>query len=272
MPTKRTAVFLVLVHTLIYPDVLSVICGFSVLAPSLIGHMTYLPHATNNYVRIHNVTAKPPHEYHFLISKRSGVLVGFNPMHMLMTFILGKSLCNYNGTPHNYISEVQYKHYAIWLSAKLIFIGVISCNLPFSSAIMIMPRIIELPAGYCPSTEELLESLKSNTSDILSRLMIVPQCGDGLWYRVAYINTSDSTQECPPNWTEISTPVRTCGRPTSTGPSCPGVYLSTRSLRYNKVCGRAIGYQDGSTDGFRLFGQPPPINSCYYDKLIFTVS
>ena len=61
---------------------------------------------------------------------------------------------------------------------------------------------------------------------------------------------NDSTQECPSNWMEISTPVRTCGRPTSTGPSCPGEYFSTRSLLYSKVCGRAVGYQNGSADAF----------------------
>ena len=156
----------------------------------------------------------------------------------------------------------------------IIFIGVISYNLMLSSAIMITPRTIALPAGYCLTTEEresVLNSLKRNISNILSKL-IVPQCGDGLWHRVAYINMSDSTQECPSNWTEISTPVRTCGRPTSAGPSCPGVYFSTSTLQYSKVCGRAIGYQDGSADGFRLFGQPTPTSAdaYYVDGLSIT--
>ena len=52
---------------------------------------------------------------------------------------------------------------------------------------------------------------------------------------------------------EISTPVRTCGRPTSTGASCPGEYFSTRSLQYSKVCGRAIGYQYGDPGAFTLY-------------------
>ena len=40
-----------------------------------VGFMTSLPHAVSNYARTGNVTAKPRHEYHFLFSKRTGVLV-----------------------------------------------------------------------------------------------------------------------------------------------------------------------------------------------------
>ena len=160
----------------------------------------------------------------------------------------------------------------------LVFFTVMGYNIALSSAFTLSTRQITpstCKSDYCLSAKEresALVSLKNNFSDILSGLMIVPQCGDGLWHRVAYINMSDSTQECPSNWTEISTPVRTCGRPTSAGPSCPGVYFSTRSLRYNKVCGRAIGYQDGSTDSFRLIEQTQPrsADDYYVDGLSVT--
>ena len=155
-----------------------------------------------------------------------------------------------------------------------IFSVVISCNSMLSSAIMVTTPQITIPGGYCPSThgQESTKIALKNISDILSGLLIIPQCGDGLWYRVAYINMNDFTQECPSNWIEIGIPVRTCGRPNSTGPSCPGVYFSTRTLQYIKVCGRAIGYQDGSTDGFYLFGQPPPTSAddYYVDGLSIT--
>ena len=110
--------------------------------------------------------------------------------------------------------------------------------------------ILTYQVGFCPSVENTLLSARNNTLLIINRLKAVPECGDGLWYRVAYLNMSDSTQECPSNWMEISKPVRTCGQPTSTGASCPGEYFSTRSLVYNKVCGKAIGYQNGSADVF----------------------
>ena len=110
--------------------------------------------------------------------------------------------------------------------------------------------------GSCLSAENreiTLLSIRSNISVILLGLYAaVPQCGDGLWYRVAYLNMNDSSQQCPPNWMEIDTPIRACGRPTSTRASCPSEYFSTGhgSLQYSKVCGRAIGYQNGSTDSF----------------------
>ena len=113
--------------------------------------------------------------------------------------------------------------------------------------------------GSCPSPEQkesALSQINDNTLPFLSRLKVVPQCGDGLWYRVAYLNMNDSTQECPSNWME-GTPVRTCGRLTSEGASCSGEYFSTRSLQYSKVCGRAIGYQYGDPGAFSIFLREP---------------
>ena len=104
---------------------------------------------------------------------------------------------------------------------------------------------------------------------MLTGLVAVPQCGDGLWYQVVHLNMNDSMQQCPSNWMDRSTPVRTCGRPTNTGASCPGEYFSTKSLQYSKVCGRAIGYQDGSTDSFNR-SSPRSIDEPYVDGISVT--
>ena len=119
----------------------------------------------------------------------------------------------------------------------------------------LMQPPLQLPADSysCPSSVEgqnnaLLLQYLQNISTTIARLMKVPQCGDGLWYRVAYLNMSDSTQQCPPNWREISTRFRACARPIDV--NCSGEYFSTGSLQYSKVCGRAIGYQVGTADGF----------------------
>ena len=79
MPTRELLlyVFLVLVHVhtqMSYQQFVAVVCATQSHEYS-VGRMTYLPQATNNYVRTHNVTAKPRHEYYFLFSKRSSVLV-----------------------------------------------------------------------------------------------------------------------------------------------------------------------------------------------------
>ena len=116
----------------------------------------------------------------------------------------------------------------------------------------------------------ILSSMNNNIIETLTELVTVPQCGDGLWYQVAYLNMNDSTQECPFNWMEGSTPsVRGCGRPTSTGASCSGEYFSTGSLQYSKVCGRVIGYQNGSTDSFNK-GSPHSIDEPYVDGVSVT--
>ena len=116
-----------------------------------------------------------------------------------------------------------------------------------SSHLAISPLVVH--DRSCQQRSAVLQ-LTNNISAIAAGLKLASQCGEGLWYQVAYLNMSDSTQECPSNWAEISTPVRTCARPTNARGTCPGVQYSVNSLQYSKVCGRVIGYQDGSSDAF----------------------
>ena len=71
------------------------------------------------------------------------------------------------------------------------------------------------------------------------------------WRRVAYLNMSDLSQQCPPAWREITTPHRVCVR-RSLGQSCDGVNYTTGSEQYNQVCGRITGYQIGQPEAFWL--------------------
>ena len=130
--------------------------------------------------------------------------------------------------------------------------------------------------GSCLSAENreiTLLSIRSNISLILFGFYaaVVPQCGDGRWYRVAYLNMNDLTQQCPPNWKQVNRSVRACGQLTTTRASCSGEHFSTGSLQYSKVCGRAIGYQDGSTDTFVAIGaQRNTIDDPYVDGVSVT--
>ena len=93
-------------------------------------------------------------------------------------------------------------------------------------------------------------------------------CGGSFgWRRVAYLDMSDPSQQCPSVWQEITTPHRVCGR-RSTGPSCDGVTYSTGSEQYDQVCGRIIGYQIGSPTSFR--GSSLSINNLYVDGISVT--
>ena len=99
---------------------------------------------------------------------------------------------------------------------------------------------------------------------------IKPQCGAGLWYRVAFLNMSDPSQQCPSAWRLVTNNgVRACGRPVSSASSCPGTFYSATS-EYQRVCGRVIGYQDASPDGFSHLGESVSISEPYLDGVSVT--
>ena len=111
----------------------------------------------------------------------------------------------------------------------------------------------------CPSEEQ--EERVRNEVDTatlsLLRETVVPllqnfSCGGSFgWRRVAYLDMSDPSQQCPSVWREITTLHRVCGRRSLRYlGSCEGVTYSTGSEQYNQVCGRLIGYQVGNTDAF----------------------
>ena len=101
----------------------------------------------------------------------------------------------------------------------------------------------------------------------------IPECGDGLWYQVANLNMTDPTQQCPSAWRLYNTNgVRACGRPVTSGPSCPATFHST-GRQYNKVCGRVIGYQFHSPGAFHIVHidpRPSSLGDTYVDGVSIT--
>ena len=71
-------------------------------------------------------------------------------------------------------------------------------------------------------------------------------CGGikGGWMRIADLNTKIGNT-CPRGWTSYKS---YCTGGSNAG--CYSTYFSTNSTSYNKVCGKAVGYQKGSLDGF----------------------
>ena len=91
----------------------------------------------------------------------------------------------------------------------------------------------------CPSEEhrEIIRNEIKNTTQSLLRESVVPQlqysCGGSTgWRRVAYLNMSDPSQQCPSVWQEITTPHRVCGRRSTTG-GCEGLNYTTGSVQYD---------------------------------------
>ena len=124
----------------------------------------------------------------------------------------------------------------------------------------------------CPSEEqrEIARNEVKNATRGLLRGSVVPllqPCGGSGWRRVAYLNMSDPSQQCPSVWREYTTPHRVCGRRSFRIGSCEGLNYITGSEQYDQVCGRIIGYQLGSTDAFE---GPALIDTYYVDGVSVT--
>ena len=87
-------------------------------------------------------------------------------------------------------------------------------------------------------------------SAILAATVYIHTCnGTPGWRRVAFINMTDTSYNCPTGLNLTSYSKRTCGRShTSTG--CSSTTFSVGGLPYSRVCGRIRGYQFGSTEAF----------------------
>ena len=96
-------------------------------------------------------------------------------------------------------------------------------------------------------------------------------CGNitGGWMRVAELNMTDTSQQCPSNLVERNdSNIRRCQIMNS---RCSPTAYST-SINYTKVCGRSTGYQVGSTNAFRHYYEKPniTINFTYVDGISLT--
>ena len=99
-------------------------------------------------------------------------------------------------------------------------------------------------------------------------------CGSGGgWTRLAYLDMTDATQNCPFGFRLYqSGGVRACGRTNSSSASCDSVTFPSNGISYSQICGRVTGYQWGSpsavyrpTSSFRS-----DINSFYVDGVGIT--
>ncbi len=125
----------------------------------------------------------------------------------------------------------------------------------------------------CPS-DDLRNAAKENVRNAIEVILnsIIPECGEGLWEQVAYLDMSDSEQSCPPSWNEVSSPHRSCAAADSTSFECANpITYSVSGRTYSRVCGRVTGYLIGSPDAFALFAQGPgSINGSYVDGVSIT--
>ena len=136
-------------------------------------------------------------------------------------------------------------------------------------------------AGIAGNTNAIatnVDAITNNTDDITSLDMKVDElhdyCGSTGWTRVAHLDMSDPSQQCPSELRlyDVSG-VRACGRQITGGATCDSVFFPSNGTSYSQVCGRIIGYQFGSTDAFDFLRRPVQytgINNPYVDGVSLT--
>uniref|UniRef100_A0A1X7U7U0 Fibrinogen C-terminal domain-containing protein n=1 Tax=Amphimedon queenslandica TaxID=400682 RepID=A0A1X7U7U0_AMPQE len=98
-------------------------------------------------------------------------------------------------------------------------------------------------------------------------------CGSGGgWTRLAYLDMSDATQNCPTGFRLYTLGgKRYCGRPESNSRSCSSASFSTNGIGYSQICGRVEGFAKTSPDGiFAGNNQRNNIDSSYVDGVSIT--
>ena len=139
----------------------------------------------------------------------------------------------------------------------LLTVSLYQVTLAYSQSTVNM-AVIPKESGYCLTAQQRVNTIKQirgYVNNILNEqqfeiiVTVAPECGDGLWYRVAYLNMTDPSQQCPPVWREYNTSgVRACGRPVNSR-GCHTALHNTNGS-YSRVCGRVIGFQFGTPDAF----------------------
>ena len=104
--------------------------------------------------------------------------------------------------------------------------------------------------GFKTTTTQEILQLDKRIQNNLASLQVQSYCGPGQWHRIAFLNMTDPSQQCPSAWREYNTSgVRACRRPVNSSEGCSATVYST-DRQYSRVCGRVIGYQLGSPDAF----------------------
>ena len=110
----------------------------------------------------------------------------------------------------------------------------------------------------------------SGTSSYYTYCNMEELCGSGGgWTRLAYLDMSDRSQNCPSGLQYFSSAgLRTCGKKNTTGATCDSVKFSSNGISYSQVCGRVVGYQYGTPDAVHPNTQG--IDSVYLDGVSIT--
>ena len=121
-----------------------------------------------------------------------------------------------------------------------------------------------------PSGMYLLETANNGTINTYCNMEELCGSGGG-WTRLAYLDMSDSTVNCPSGFRLYqSGSVRACGRPVTSSGSCVSVEFPSNGMSYSQVCGRVTGYQYYTPDAVVHGLNHNNLNGDYVDGVSIT--
>ena len=123
-----------------------------------------------------------------------------------------------------------------------------------------------------PSDYYIIADTNGHPRQVYCHMESLCKSGGG-WMRVAYLNMSDPTEECPPGFRLYNQKkIRACGRSASSPAGyCQSVKFPSYSISYSQVCGRVIGYQHGSPDAIHPGRKKKNnVNGAYVDGVSIT--
>ena len=108
-----------------------------------------------------------------------------------------------------------------------------------------------------------------STTTTATTMSLMTDCnGTPGWRRVAFINMTDTSYNCPTGLRLTSYSKRTCGASHTANGGCSSTTFGVEGLPYSHVCGRIRGYQVGTTNAF--FYSDQGINSYYVSGISLT--
>ena len=129
--------------------------------------------------------------------------------------------------------------------------------------------IASVVATTLPTTTTSATAMTTTSTAAMTTMSPMTDCnGTPGWRRVAFINMTDTSYNCPTGLNLTSYSKRTCGASHTTQGGCSSTTFGVGGLPYNRVCGKIRGYQVGSTNAF--FYSSRGIDSYYVSGVSLT--
>ncbi len=129
------------------------------------------------------------------------------------------------------------------------------------------------PPGTATTAVTMATTQPPTTGAMTTQPPTVPseRCGGPGWRKVAFIDMTNTSQNCPQGLTPTGYSKRSCGRIHTNTDDCLSVTFPVGGGQYRRVCGRAKAYQWGYMYTFWGYHRESRgINEHYVDGIIFT--